>query len=512
MNYIGWLPILSYFFNQSTFFMFRWKWLMVSVFFLHCQIKETESFNRPNVLIFLVDDLGWNDNSVGFADSLSANNRFYHTPNLQKLVGRGIKFTQAYSASPVCSPTRASILTGKNPLRTGITNWIPGEGTPPAGQTRYNLPLWNEQGLTVTDTTLPKLFKQRGYLTAHIGKAHFANRGTPGENPQNLGFEINIAGSHIGHPASFYFPYGDSAHTHHVTGLEEFKTDRPYLDEALTRKAESFIRQAVTVQRPFFLHLAHYAVHTPIQPDSSRLARYAGSGRLTANVNYATMVESMDASLGRLLQVIDELGIKEETLVIFLSDNGGLATHAGPPTDNQPLAGGKGTCREGSTRIPLVVSWPGQIKPRVERKVQVVTDDLLPTLASICGLITPVADGVDLSPLWLKEQALPVRPLVWHWPHYWADSLLRSRHTIIQPFSSIRLGDWKYIYRYEDGQRELFDLSTDEGETNNLLIQNATKAQELSLLLESYLRRHNALMLREWATGKPLDYAVVRVP
>lgn len=478
-----------------------------------CKTGPDQEMSSPNVVIFLVDDLGWNDNSVGFADSLSANNLFYKTPNLKKLADKGIKFTQAYSASPVCSPTRASILTGKNPVRTGITNWIPGEEAPPPGQTRYNLPLWNIQGLSTTDTTLPELLKQRGYQTAHIGKAHFADHGTSGADVLNLGFDLNIGGSSIGHPASYYFPYGAASHTHHVTGLDEYSDDHPYLDEALTRKAEAFIRQASAGQNPFFLYLAHYAVHTPIQPDSSRLSDYLESGRPVPQVNYATMIESMDASLGRIMALVDSLGLNNETLIIFLSDNGGLATHAGPPTDNLPLSGGKGTCREGSTRIPLVVSWPGKIKPRVERDAIVVTDDLLPTLSSICGIASlPLTDGKDLSALWLQEQALSARPLVWHWPHYWGDSVLRSQHAIIQPYSAIRLGDWKYIYRYDDGQRELFNLSTDLGEMNNLVSLHPDKARELSTLLEAYLRDHQAPMLREWESGKALDYAVVKVP
>lgn len=485
---------------------------LVVICFYCCQRAALPTGEGPNVIIFLVDDLGWNDNSVGFADSLSANNRFYHTPNLMKLAAQGIKFTQAYSASPVCSPTRASILTGKNPARSGITNWIPGEESPRPGQTRYNLPVWNEQGLTSADTTLPGLLRARGYLTAHVGKAHFADRGTTGENPLNLGFDINVAGSFIGHPASFYYPYGDSTHSHHVTGLEEYAKDKPYLDDALTRKAVTIMREAVTARRPFFLHLAHYAVHTPIQADSSRLGRYIDTKRSAANKHYATMVESMDASLGAVMKTLEDLGIAENTLLIFLSDNGGLATHAGPPTDNLPLAGGKGTCREGGTRIPLIIAWPGKISPREETQAQIITDDLLPTLAGICGFEAPPGDGVDLSPLLFNGKQPTERPLVWHWPHYWGDSTLRSRHMIIQPFSSIRVGEWKYVYRYEDGQRELFNLTEDPGEHYNLMDIKQTKAKELSGLLESYLRTRQAPMLRRWDNGVPLDYQIVAVP
>lgn len=485
---------------------------LVMMGFYNCHHAPPRKGEEPNVVIFLVDDLGWNDNSVGFADSLSANNRFYHTPNLMKLAAQGIKFTQAYSASPVCSPTRASILTGKNPARSGITNWIPGEESPQPGQTRYNLPVWNVQGLTSADTTLPGLLRARGYLTAHVGKAHFANRGTTGENPLNLGFDINIAGSFIGHPASFYYPYGDSTHSHHVTGLEEYVEDKPYLDDALTRKAVTIMKEAVNARRPFFLHLAHYAVHTPIQADSSRLGRYDRTERSTAMRHYATMVESMDASLGEVIKTLEELGIAENTVLIFLSDNGGLATHAGPPTDNLPLTGGKGTCREGGTRIPFIIRWPGKISPREETQAQIVTDDLLPTLAGICGFEAPPGDGVDLSPLLFNGKQPAERPLVWHWPHYWGDSILRSRHTIIQPFSSIRVGEWKYVYRYEDGQRELFNLKEDPSEQNNLILNHKEKAREISRRLEHYLRTRHAPMLRTWDTGSALDYNILAVP
>jgi|GEM_PF-135529 len=466
------------------------------------------STKKPNILFFLVDDLGWQDTSVPFAKKTTELNRRYRTPAMERLATEGLKFTQAYTASPVCSPTRTSILSGKNPARSHITHWIPGEsGGTPKSQKWAN-PVWNQNGLTPEDPTLPAALAAGGYQTAHLGKAHFGKQGTPGADPTQLGFQVNIAGSHIGHPGSFLPPYGKVGHSHRVPDLDDLRNTGRYLNDALTDKALAVLDAFATQPegKPFFIHLAHYAVHTPIQGDPALLNSYADD--LTkAQRHYATMVESFDRSLGRMLDRLDELGLTENTLVIFFSDNGALVTHGGPPTHCKPLSGGKGTMREGGTRVPMLIRWPGHASAGAEITTPMISDDFFPTLMAAANLPMPPGefDGVSILPL-LQNQPIAERTLLWHWPHYWAGKGLRDRWDFIQPFTSLRNGDWKITWRWDDQRAELFNLSEDLGEKNNLAEVHPQKRDQLLSQLRTRLQEVDAPRPRHHESLEPVAW------
>ncbi len=464
--------------------------------------------NRPNILFFLVDDLGWQDTSVPFADFVTDQNRLYRTPALETLAAQGLKFTQAYTASPVCSPTRTSILSGRNPASTGITNWIPGEANRGPEQQHWALPVWNQAGLGPEDVTLPSILAEHDYRTAHLGKAHFGQQGTPGADPKNLGFQVNIAGNFIGHPGSYYPPYGMPGHSHRVPDLDDLRESDRYLNDALTDKALAVLDTFASDPhgRPFFLHLAHYAVHTPIQGDLKLLESY-DKALPKARRHYATMVESYDRSLGRVLNRLDALGLTDHTLVVFFSDNGGLATHAGPPTTCAPLAGGKGTMREGGTRVPMIVRWPGRAAAGASCPTPVISDDFLPTLLAAANLPLPQGplDGISWLPL-LQGKTLAERPLLWHWPHYWSHKSLRDRFDFIGPFSALRLGNWKVVWRWDEQRAELFHLGEDLSETHNRASEEPKQLKRLVDLLAQELRRRDAPRPRDHQTGEPAPW------
>jgi len=457
---------------------------------------------QPNIVFFLVDDMGWQDTSVPFAEEVVATNLLYRTPSMERLATSGARFTQAYAASPVCSPTRTSILTGRNPIRSGITHWIPGERGAAHPKRAHENPEWNVDGLTEEDRTLPKALKEVGYQTAHIGKAHFGRKGTSGADPLKLGFDFNVSGNHTGHPASYHPPYGDPNHGWRVQGLDDLRNSDRYLTDALTDKALALLDTLASdaEKRPFFLHFSHYAVHTPIHADKSLLANYPedlpGSQRA-----YATMIESMDTSLGRVLDRLEELGISDNTIVLFFSDNGGLVTHGGPPTQSGTLAGGKGTMREGGIRMPMLLRWPGKTTPGQSIDSPIISDDFFATLVE-AGQGTwsrTQVDGISLRPL-LEGSTWPDRLLFWHWPHYWAGPNLGEQFDFLAPFSSVREGDWKLTWRWDEQRAELFNLAEDIGETTDLSASEPIRAQHLTGMLANELQRWNAPLPRNKET------------
>jgi len=478
---------------------------------LSCTQKEHKA-EKPNIILYLVDDMGWTDTSVPFGKMLSENNRYQKTPNMERLAKQAVKFTNAYSASPVCSPTRCSLMSGKNPARSQITNWIPGQtNNVPESEQKLFIPDWNVNGLQNTDLTFPEILQENGYTTAHIGKAHFGLAGTSGADPKQLGFDINIAGHHAGHPESYYYPYGKEGSPHQVPGLGEFAKDSLYLTDALTVKANQLLDRFVKEDKPFFLNLAHYAVHTPIQEHKQLVQQFIREGKTKAEAKYASMVASMDNSLGSIMNKLEELHIADNTIVIFMSDNGGLVTHAGHPTSNAPLSDGKGTCKEGGIRVPMMVKWPGKVKGGSQCDEPVISDDFFPTILKMAG-ISPKPylariDGKDLSPL-LTGKGKFERPegLCFHYPHYWAWKGLRDTYPSIKPFSAIRMGKWKLCYGYEDEKVELFDLNKDISEKNNLLYQEPEIAAKLCTQLHRYLKAVKAQTPVDRKTKKALAY------
>ncbi len=427
---------------------------------------------RPNIVFLLLDDLGWRDLGC-------YGNTFHETPNIDQLARDGVKFTNAYAACPVCSPTRASILTGKYPARLHLTDWIPGRRQWPAA--RLLTPKF-EQQLPLGETTLAEALKPLGYRTASIGKWHL---GGEGFRPENQGFDVNIAGDQRGSPRSYFGPFD-------MPNLKG-TTKQDYLTETLTEAAEKFMEESAG-RSPFFLYLPEFTVHIPLEARQAVVDKYRGrlGGRDFPNPVYAAMVESFDQAVGRLRSKLDQLGIERNTIIILTSDNGGLRFEGGsksPVTDNSPLRAGKGHLYEGGIREPLLAYWPGVTKAGALCDFPVSSVDFLPTILEMAGGKAPrpgEVDGVSLAAV-LRGRAAPGRTdLYWHYPHY-------SNQGGV-PAGAIREGDWKLIEFYEDGSLELYNLRDDLGERRNLAAREPKRAAALHEKLKRWRGNVDAAM------------------
>ncbi len=434
---------------------------------------------RPNFIVILIDDMGWRD--LGCTGST-----FYETPNIDALAARGVRFTNAYAACPVCSPSRASLLTGRYPARVGVTDYIGGESRGKVISPPYT------RHLPLEEHNLAKALKAARYRTWHVGKWHLG-----GEEywPDKQGFDVNIAGCSWGHPEGGYFsPWGNPRLADGPEG--EYLTDR-ITDEAVKLISGSG-------DEPFFLNMWYFSVHAPIQAKEEHIARFKEKARelgldeidpfekgenfpcehkrdrhvvrrkLQSDPVYAAMIWSLDENIGRLLAAVEEAGKADDTVVIFTSDNGGLATAEGSPTCNAPLAEGKGWMYEGGTREPLLISWPGKSKPGSTCNVPVTTPDFYPTMLNIAGL-DPIpeqhCDGVSLVPLLEGGEKLDREAIYWHYPHYGNQGG--------SPGCSMRAGDWKLLEFFEDNHLELYNLKDDPGEDTNLAAAKPDLAKEL---------------------------------
>lgn len=492
---------------------------------------------RPNIVLFLVDDLGWQDITVPFHATRTPFNEAYHTPHAQQLARQGRVFTNAYAASPVCTPTRTSIMTGRHPARTRITDWTLVNDVQEQRRRRpwvaLDPPNWTVEGLQPHAVTLPDLLQEQGYRTIHAGKAHFGALDTPGANPTNLGFDVNIAGHAAGAPGSYYSEerYGnaDPDSPWGVPGLEKYYGTGTYLTEALTLEANVAIEAAVRDGEPFFLNMAHYAVHTPIQADSQFIDHYQDLPPQEAA--YASMIEGYDASLGAILQKLEELGVAENTLVLFMSDNGGLSAHSRGPTPvgtganthNLPLRSGKGSAYEGGTRVPMIAAWaalnpqaPAQERLPVaggtRTDAPVISHDFFPTILQAAGVSVPegyIHDGRSFLPLLADAEAPSEAPsgeerlLGWHYPHVWGPV-----GEGLEPYTAVRRGQWKLIYFY-DGQRwELYDLDADLTETTNRVDIEPEVARRLARDMRDWMTRMDAQTPLDRGTGTPRSVPV----
>ncbi|MBM3728743.1 MAG: sulfatase [Acidobacteria bacterium] len=424
---------------------------------------------KLNFILILMDDLGW-------ADLGCYGSTFYRTPNLDRLAAQGIRFTNAYAACPVCSPTRASVMTGKYPVRTGITNYLPGKHQLPYSKL---LPPESKQFLGLEEITIAEVLRPAGYASAHIGKWHLGP--TPGYWPEKQGFDLNVGGTASGMPKSFFYPAWRGNPP--IEGKEgEYLTDR------LTGEALAFVR--AHSERPFFLYLPHYAVHVPIEAKQAAVEKYSRALKPGAAQNdpvYAAMIESMDESVGRIMAELDRLNIADRTVVMFTSDNGGLSApewKLKPVTSNAPLREGKGHLYEGGVREPLIIRWPGA-RARVDH-TPVCSIDFLPTIADAAGVQTPAdVDGASLLPLILKEQPPAPRRLYWHYPHY--------SNQLGMPGSSVRDGDWKLI-EFHEGGIELYNLRQDMGESRNLALSHPARVKTMQADLGAWRKKFNAQM------------------
>jgi arylsulfatase A len=450
--------------------------LVLAGLFAADAVADDAPKDRPNVVFILADDLGW-------ADLGCYGSKYHQSPNLDRLAGQGMRFTNAYAACPVCSPTRAAIMTGKYPARLNLTDWLPGRGDRP--DQMLLRPAINN-ALPSGDETIAETLKRAGYVTGHVGKWHLGGKGA---GPRERGFDVNVAGDHTGSPRSYFAPY-KGADGQFMPGLEK-APEGEYLTDRLTAEAEKFIE--TNRDRPFFLYLAHYAVHVPMKAKPDLTAKYKpGPPGQQGNPIYAAMIESLDESVGRVLKKLDELKLAGRTLVIFTSDNGGLCVTGGPNTPatiNKPLREGKGYLYEGGIREPLLVRWSGVVEPGSTSAVPVSSIDFFPTLLATCSAKSEARpDGVNLLPV-LKGGELKRDALFWHYPHYWSNHGDR-------PGGAIRAGDYKLIEFFEDGRRELYDLKKDVGESRNLIEDKAEVAKELGERLAAWRKEVGARMMK----------------
>jgi arylsulfatase A-like enzyme len=476
--------------------------------------------DKPNIMVFLVDDMGVMDTSVPFLTDESGQpkryplNDYYRTPSMERLAGRGVRFNQFYAMS-VCSPTRISIMTGQNAARHRTTFWIdPWQNN--AGL--QGPPEWNWTGLKKDDVTLPGELRKHGYWTIHVGKAHLGPAKSEGADPANLGFDLNIAGASFGSPGSYYgeenYGRGTRRDKSAVPHLDAYHGTDTFLSEALTIEAKKAVADTVKSKKPFFLHFSHYAVHAPFQSDP-RFADYYKDSNKPGNAQaFATLVEGMDKSLGDMLNQIEELGIAENTLILFLGDNGTDA-----PLGDQhivacaaPLRGKKGSHYEGGMRTPFIAAWaktdptnPWQQRlpiaaGAIQGQVANVTD-IFPTLLGLVDAAAPenhIVDGTPLDTL-LAGRPDPSRPeqFLMHCPH----GVHRSNY-----FTVWRDGDWKVIYHtlpgietagghpQSDGQTyQLFNLAKDPFEQNDLSKSEPEELRRLIVGLIDQLKTHAAL-------------------
>jgi len=457
---------------------------------------------KPNVILFLVDDMGLMDTSVPMlADQNSKPKRhplndWYRTPSMERLAKQGIRFSHFYAQS-VCSPTRASIMTGQNSARHRVTQFISPEkrNAGPKG--------WRWEGLTSKDVTLPAQLRKEGYHTIFAGKAHFAPVGFEGEDPTNLGFDVNIAGCSFGQPGSYFGEdgYGNlnpKRKKRAVPGLEKYHKTDTFLSEAITIEAKAAIDQSLKKEKPFFLYMSHYAVHSPFNSDPRFADNYKDSDKPKNAQAYATLIEGIDKSLGDLMDHVASKGVAENTLIIFVGDNGSDAP-LGPVhgySSSVPLRGKKGTCYEGGMRVPFIAGWarPGKgnsfpVARGTLHNEQIGTVmDLYSTILETTGAKNPedhVVDGVSLIKQ-LSGKENPARPdhFMCHFPHSHRSS----------NFTAFRKGDWKLIYRYKGkDQYQLYDLQNDPYEKTNLAKSEPGKLKDMTQAMIARLEKEDAL-------------------
>jgi arylsulfatase A-like enzyme len=465
--------------------------LLLCLFGLAATFAQPRNAARPpNIVLVLIDDYGW-------ADTGCYGSTYHRTPNIDALAARGMRFTDAYAAAPVCSPTRAALMTGKHPARLHLTDWLPGRRDLPAQ--KLARPTIRQQ-LPLEETTLAEALKQAGYATAHIGKWHL---GETGFEPEKQGFDLNIAGDHTGTPLSYFAPFQRDGRF-----MPKLETAPPgeYLSDRLTTEAERFIEQ--NKAKPFFLYLPHYSVHIPMRAKAELIAKYRALPKPERGQNnpvYAAMIESMDDSIGRLTRKLEQLGLSDNTVFIFTADNGGLSVKEGadtPATDNAPLRAGKGYLYEGGIRVPLLVTWPQRIKAGSINRTPVYSADLFATAVELAGLKnTTGVDGLSLQPLLTGRGGFKREALYWHYPHY-SNQSVNGGH-LDQPGAAMRQGDYKLIEFYQDEHVELYDLKNDLGERNDLAKARPQVAEKLRQKLVAWRQSVNAQMMTLNPTYKP---------
>lgn len=510
--------MLPPFLSQSTGTKRRIGWLGIA-FVVYLAISVSLSFanDRPNIIVVLVDDMGVMDTSVPFLTDSSGQsvryplNDFYRTPNMERLAKQGIRFNQ-FCAMSVCSPTRLSIMTGKNGARHRTTNWIDPDrnNAGPKGP-----PTWNWRGLTSSDQTLAKILQSAGYRTIHVGKGHFGPSGSEGSDPLKLGFDINVGGTSAGQPASYYGKqnFGNTGGSvlktdpRAVPGLEKYYGTETFLTDALTLEAKSHIEASVKESRPFFLNFAHYAVHAPFQSDPRFIDHYKESGKSDQANAFASLVEGMDRSMGDLMDHLEKLNVAENTLILFLGDNGS----DGPLGDPHqvacaaPLRGKKGSHYEGGMRVPFIAAWGKNNTTNPHQKAYPIAQgaiqtqlaavyDLFPTILDVAGCSKPRDEAIEGESLTTLMQGRPDPKhrdgFLMHYPH----APHRSDY-----FTSFRTQDWKVVYHYwpskgsENARYQLYNLREDPFEQMNLAVSQPDRMRSMMQQMIEALESQKAL-------------------
>lgn len=466
----------------------------LSLLAVNSLFSSAQAADKPNFVFFLIDDLGRQD--LGCYGST-----FHETPNVDQLAREGVQFMDAYSAAPLCSPTRASILTGKYPVRVGITRATP------------------EQSLSLDELTIAEALKEAGYRTAHLGKWHLQSKADKSRDhfPEAQGFDVNIGGHTAGQPSSFFYPYKAKHEKYRNNDVPDLEggEDGEFLTDRLTAEAIQFIK--ASGEQPFLLNLWYYAVHTPVQGKPEKIAKYTAKAAALGydpkeqpgleehqsvhharqdNPTYAALVESMDDGVGRILEALDELGLAENTIVIFMSDNGGLSTgkNAKMPTSCLPLRAGKAWNYEGGIRAPLIVKWPGQGGVGVQNSEPVISTDFYPTMLEMAGLpLRPEQhlDGVSFAPLVSSDtDHLDREAIYFHSPHH-------HHINTMGPSGAMRMGNYKIVEAFRTGKVELYNLEDDLGEQNDLATQMPELAQRMQQMLADWREQTGAIFVQD---------------
>ena len=500
---------------------------LIFLFVFFAFVESRAQVKQPNIILFLVDDMGWQDCSLPFWNKPTKLNTIFHTPNMEKLAAKGMMLTNAYS-NAVCTPTRVSLMTGMNVARHGVTNWTNvNSNTPTDFKDSILKPAnWNYNGLTpelyysdalshtIVATPLPQILNEAGYYTIHAGKAHFAPSGMPGASPIHLGFDINIGGSAAGHPGSFLasknYRQNEKDTSWAVRGLEKYIPEDLYLTEAITREAIHTLDNRNS-NKPFFLYLSHYAVHVPYDKDIRFYQKYMDAGLTDTEAKYAALVEGMDKSLGDIMSYLEKNGLDKDTYILFTSDNGGLSlkgSRSGEPhTQNLPLKQGKGSLYEGGIRVPMIAAGP-QIKSGSVSKQYIVSEDYFTTILQMANAnpknLRQVVDGKSFLPVLQGKQKSvdQQKTIVWHYPNNWTNINLKG----ISWASAIRQGDWKLIYFHKQQTLELYNLSKDIEERHDLSGIEVAKTKSLAHLLTQKLKERSAAMPSWLSNGKTIAW------
>ena len=519
----------------------------------------TAEDERPNIVLFLIDDLGWLDTSVAFGEEVYPFNLRHDTPNIAALAEQGATMTSAY-VCPVSTPTRTSIMSGMNAAHTRITNytsvdkdWNPDANDTPSAQDNDVLLRtdWNINGVTPFDeplansvqiTPYPQILKDNGYYTIHVGKGHWAPNGTPAANPLNMGFCVNVAGQVAGKPRSYYGEenYGnteDKWNYFSVQNLTEYYGTPTHLTEALTLEAIKTLDYPIDNGIPFYLNFCHHAVHTPIHRDPRFFQKYVDRGMDEGQARFASMCEGVDKSLGDLVAYLKERDVFDNTIIVFMSDNGGnsenLTKGGVRHTQNSPLREGKASCYEAGIRVPMVVYWRGKVAAGTRINTPVVAEDLYPTILEMAGvdsyqsvqqidgqsIVRLLTDGsaavrkaMDEGVITSQQQANdfqiaeeisgidPQREVLAHYPHQWKPYQLRD----IDYMSSLRKGDWKIVYRHREQTLELYNIGDDITERNDLSQTHPDILRQMADALTAKLNGYDALLPTFRATGEEI--------